>query len=237
VYVSNFGDNTVTPITVATNAAGPAIPVGAGPAGLAVNPNGTSVYVANFTDGTVTPITIATNTAGPAIRVGDTPQNVAFSPDGAIAYVVGDGDLQSVGGDGVTPIQTATKTVGTLTRTPIGTYEPVPFDIAVEPDQAPTAAFGVVRAPAGQSTQFDASASIANGAPIVSYQWSFGDGATATTTTTTTSHTFASAGNYKVKLTVTDAYGTSTKVVFTGRTVSRNGSKHAAVTVTVRIKT
>jgi YVTN family beta-propeller protein len=236
VYVANFGDNTVTPITVATNTAGAAIAVGAGPAGLAVNPNGTSVYVTNFIDGTVTPITVATNTAGPAIRVGDSPRSVAFSPDGAIAYVVGDGDLQSGVGDGVTPIQTATKTVGTLTRTPIGTYEPVPSDIAVEPDQAPTAAFGAVHAPAGHPTQFDASASIANGAPIVSYQWSFGDGATATTTTPTTSHTFAAAGNYKVKLTLTDAYGTSTKVVFTGRTVSRNGAQHAAITETIRIK-
>jgi len=49
-------------------------------------------------------------------------------------------------------------------------------DIAVEPDQAPTAAFGAVRAPAGQPTQFDASASIANGAPIVSY-YAVGTGA------------------------------------------------------------
>jgi hypothetical protein len=93
-----------------------------------------------------------------------------------------------------------------------------------------------VRSPTGQPTQLDASASIANGAPIASYQWSFGDGATATTTTPTTPHTYAAAGAHKVKLTLTDAYGTSTKVVFTGRTVSRNGSKLAAHTVTLRIK-
>jgi PKD repeat protein len=118
----------------------------------------------------------------------------------------------------------------------VGIYELRPVDIANLPDQAPAAAFSAVRGRAGQPTQFDASASVAHGAPIVSYQWSFGDGDSATTTTPTVAHAYAAAGNYKVKLTLTDAYGTSTKVVFTGRTVSRNGSKHAAVTVTVRIK-
>ncbi|HEX4489872.1 MAG TPA: PKD domain-containing protein [Acidimicrobiia bacterium] len=236
VYVSNYLGNSVTPITVATDTAGPAIPVGARPIGVAVNPNGRTVYIANSADNTVTPITVATNAAGPAIRVGLSPYSIAFSPDGALAYVAGLGTLHGDGSDGVTPIQTATNAVGARIPTTVGTYEPRPIDIATLPDQAPSAAFSAVRGRAGQPTQFDASASIANGAPIVSYQWTFGDGSSAAATTPTVAHTYAVAGNYRVRLTLTDAYGTSTRVVFTGRTVSRNGSKHAAVTVTVRIK-
>jgi hypothetical protein len=40
---------------------------------------------------------------------------------------------------------------------------------------------------------------------------------------------YAATGSYKVTLTVTDAAGTSTRRVFTGQTVSRNGGPQAKV--------
>jgi PKD repeat protein len=51
---------------------------------------------------------------------------------------------------------------------------------------------------------FDGTGSTDDGT-IVSYAWSFGDGATATGATT--SHTYGAAGNYTVTLTVTDDVG------------------------------
>jgi YVTN family beta-propeller protein len=79
-YVTNYGDGTVTPITVATNTAGTPITVGSNPLGVAVTPDGKTAYVTNGGDGTVTPITVATNTAGTPITVGSYPLGVAVAP-------------------------------------------------------------------------------------------------------------------------------------------------------------
>jgi uncharacterized delta-60 repeat protein len=57
----------------------------------------------------------------------------------------------------------------------------------------------------GDPLSFDASGSSDPYAPIVSYSWSFGDGATATGAST--SHSYAAAGRHKVTLSVTDTNG------------------------------
>jgi len=48
-----FGDGTVSVIDTATNTVIDTINDGAGPAGVAVSPDGTSLYVSNLTDGNV----------------------------------------------------------------------------------------------------------------------------------------------------------------------------------------
>ena len=48
VYVTNFNDNTVTPIGTATNTPGTPIPVGQEPLGVAITPDGKTAYVANI---------------------------------------------------------------------------------------------------------------------------------------------------------------------------------------------
>jgi PKD repeat protein len=58
----------------------------------------------------------------------------------------------------------------------------------------------------GDTLFFNASASIApSGRSVVSYDWTFGDGGTASGATV--SHSFATAGSYRVTLTVTDSRG------------------------------
>jgi len=95
----------VTPISTATNTAGPPIPVGRFPDAIAITPNGKPAYVANGDGtGTVTPITTATNTAGPPITVGNDPRAIAITPNGKTAYVANQGS------DTVTPISTVTNT-------------------------------------------------------------------------------------------------------------------------------
>ena len=101
-YVS--GNNSVTPINTATNTPGTPIPVGNGPEGVAITPDGKTAYVADFSSGAVTPIDTATNTAGTAIPAGSQREDAAINPGGTTAYF---------SGNGVTPINTTTDTAGT----------------------------------------------------------------------------------------------------------------------------
>jgi len=71
-------------------------------------------------------------------------------------------------------------------------------------NEAPTASF--TTATDGLAVTVDASASTDADGTIASYAWEFGDGATATGKTPA-AHTYASAGTYTVKLTVTDDKG------------------------------
>jgi PKD repeat protein len=74
-------------------------------------------------------------------------------------------------------------------------------------EASPLASF-VVSTPgliAGQPVSFDGSASSDPGGTITGYSWDFGDGAHASGATPT--HTYAKAGSYTVRLTVTDAEG------------------------------
>jgi YVTN family beta-propeller protein len=173
---------------------------------------------------TVTPIDTATDTAGSPISVGSQPEGVTVAPNGQTVYVANYGDGT------VTPIDTATGTAGNPISVGSG-----PDGIAITPDQGPVASFDATPAPAGQATAFDASASTAPGAPISTYKWNFGDGHSATTTVPQTDHVYTAAGSYDVTLTLTDADGTSTKEVFTGQTLSRNGTAGAKTTQSVSI--
>jgi PKD repeat protein len=77
---------------------------------------------------------------------------------------------------------------------------------------APTAVFTFVPAAALTFTdvRFDGSGSTAGlGAMITNYLWDFGDGATGTGVTPT--HQYSAAGNYLVRLTVTDSQGLSSQ--------------------------
>lgn len=74
--------------------------------------------------------------------------------------------------------------------------------------QPPTAAFTAT--PTDLAVAFDASASAPTGsATITGYSWNFGDDS-ATASGATASHTYAAAGTYTVKLTVTDSNGLAT---------------------------
>ena len=86
-YITNADDDTVSVITTATNTVEDTVPVGDGPRGVAVTPDGARVYVANALSGTVSVIATATNTVEDTVPVGDAPGGVAVTPDGARVYV------------------------------------------------------------------------------------------------------------------------------------------------------
>jgi PKD repeat protein len=80
---------------------------------------------------------------------------------------------------------------------------------AVTPNQPPTAAFG--SSCTWLDCTFDASASADTDGTVASYAWDFGDGQTGTGQTP--SHTYALAGDYTVKVTVTDDKGATAYVI------------------------
>jgi predicted alpha-1,2-mannosidase len=104
-YVSNYSDNTVTPVDTRTDTAGPPIPVGAGPDGMIVA--GGDLFVANNNSNNVTVIDTTTNAVIKTIPVGSIAADVAATPDGTTVWVTnfGDGTVQ--------PIDVATLTAGT----------------------------------------------------------------------------------------------------------------------------
>jgi YVTN family beta-propeller protein len=104
VYVANRPSSTgwVTPISTATNTAGPRINVGVNNV-MAAAPNGKTIYVLDLHSNTVIPVSTATDRAGPPIKVADYPFAITFMPDGKIAYVLSEDDR-------LTPIMTATNT-------------------------------------------------------------------------------------------------------------------------------
>ena len=124
-YITNLGSNTVSVIDTKTNKVTATIPVGAGPLGVAVSPDGSKVYITNDNDnpGTVSVIDTATNTVTATIPVGVAPVGVAVSLDGSMVYVA------NFGSGTVSVITTATNTV--IATIPIG---PSPEGLAVTPD-------------------------------------------------------------------------------------------------------
>ena len=75
-YITNFSDNTVSVLDTASNAVLATVPVGSGPYGVAVTPDGARVYVANRNSGNVSVIATASNTVLATVGVGAAP--VAF---------------------------------------------------------------------------------------------------------------------------------------------------------------
>jgi PKD repeat protein len=74
-----------------------------------------------------------------------------------------------------------------------------------------------------QTVTLDASRSHDLDGSIVSYKWTFGDGATTSKTVPTTTHVYTEDGTYTIRLTVTDNSGktdTGTKIITVRRTTS-----------------
>jgi YVTN family beta-propeller protein len=91
-YVANVYGNTVAVIDTRTQRVdGPPIPVGNGPVGVAVHPDGSRVYVANNVSGTVSVIDPASRLVVHIIvEVGRGPTGLAVTPDGAFLFVAND---------------------------------------------------------------------------------------------------------------------------------------------------
>ena len=195
------------------------IAVGSEPYGVAITPDGSKALVANSASGSVSVVATATNQVTGKILVGGEesgPYEVAITPDGKTAYVAiyETGEIRQIN------LQT-----DQVTGAPIAVAAEGPFPLAITPDQSPTAAFTPPAATILQPTPFSSAGSSDPDGTISSYAWAFGDGATGTGVETT--HTYATAGEYSVKLSVVDNEGCGEAEVFTGRTAYCSGAASA----------
>lgn len=114
-YVVNKGGHSITPVTVATNTPGTAIPLPGLGIQMEISPDGSKGYVAvagSVND--VVPINLTSTpvTAGSPVKfpANTQPHWIAFTPDGRTAYVVGNGNST------VTPITVASDKPGTAIK-------------------------------------------------------------------------------------------------------------------------
>ncbi|QDP95167.1 PKD domain-containing protein [Microlunatus elymi] len=127
-------------------------------------------------------------------------------PDGSIAgyaWDFGDGSTSTDAKPSHSYSADGTYTVALTVTDNQGKTDVVKHDVTVKANQKPVAAFTPTTD--GLKVSVDASASSDPDGTISSYAWDFGDGATDTGKTAT--HTYAAAGDYTVKLTVTDNDG------------------------------
>lgn len=227
-YVTNSNAEEVIVVDTQTNQASPTtIGVGGDPLAIAVSPDGTRAYVANRNSNDVSVIDTQTSRVLTSIQVGQAPSAIAATPDGARVYVADQ--------DGADVSVIDTKTNQVLAGTPIemgATFRP--GSLAITPDQGPIAAFKVpARLRLGAPLHPDASASHDPDGTVTAFNWDFGDGTKAAGQRP--EHRFSAPGAQKVTLTVADNEGCSTSQVFTGQTVSCNGSAAAEVSRSVKV--
>ena len=230
------------------------VTVGESPLDVAISPDGKRAFVIYGGTGalptggisvlnlTTTPMSV--QTLHVPIMEGFVPNSIAITPDGKKAVVTRADvvfDEQNV----LPAIPSSPSLPDVLffdlTTDPISIIS-TPFfdiddceDVAITPDQAPTARFTFTMK--GSKVTFCAASSTSPIGSIASYKWDFGDGHTLTTTNPVVTHKYHDLPKCKshkssdkpimVTLTVTNTAGTSTDVTFTGRTVSNNGGSSA----------
>jgi DNA-binding beta-propeller fold protein YncE len=203
-------------------------PVGQQPLSLTVNPNANELYVTNFGENTLSVIQLKHNLyTQTTLSVGKGPIAMAVAPDGKMGYVVNATDRT------VLPIDLATHIV--LSPKQINNSL---SHIVITPDQSPIAKFAATF-DRFLSFNFDASMSKSPIGKILEYIWVFEPPSepdfSATTRNPLITHQFGTPGSYPVTLTVINSAGTSTTQVFTGKTMSRNGSPLAKTVETVSV--
>jgi DNA-binding beta-propeller fold protein YncE len=227
--------------------------VGNRPIDIAITPDGKKAFVTcvgsnsqilgntpgiAVLDLTTTPVSVET----PLVPLSFAPRRIAIDPDGKKAVVTAGFSLRSSQAEeaiavlrtnsGVSILDLTTSPISVISTNPF--VIPAPTDVAITPDQAPTARFTSERD--GDKVTFNASSSTSPIGEIAKYKWNFGDGHKKTTTSPIVTHKYHDLPNLKshdgdkpimVTLTVTNTAGTSTDVTFTGRTVSNNGGPSA----------
>lgn len=215
-YVNNQDDASVSVIDTQSRQTVGTIPVGEAPWGLALTPDGTRLYVSNYADATVSVIdTQSRQTVGDPIPTGEDPYELAVTPDGKAVYVANYRGEEE--GEGVTVIDTRTNQASSIDVTG------GPWQVAIVPDQSPTASFSAAATKQPLTLAFSGLGSTDPDGTIARYDWGFGALALPNGGPTPT-HVFPQAGTFPVRLTVTDNEGCSVGMVFTGRTAHCSGS-------------
>jgi 6-phosphogluconolactonase len=255
LYVADQSASEIAAFSIAADGALTVVPgspfaSSAGALGISVSPDGKHLYTSSSeNDGQgVEPLSAFSIAADGALTaVAGSPfssggfhaNSVAVSPDSRYLYVSNYGVFEWKGNEPtdstVSALSIASdESLSAIRGSPFATSY-APTELAVSPDEGPVAAFSPTPVPASDPSTFNASASSDPDYPLASYKWDFGDGDTETTSSATTTHTYAAAGGYTATLTVTDEAGCSMTQVFTGQTVSCNGSSQAQISQQVTV--
>lgn len=93
-YVGVFNDNAVAVVDTGTNRVVAAIPIPAGPHGLAISPDGRRVYASSDGASSLSVISTMTDRVVSTIEVGKSPHGLAITPDGREVLVAVYGESQ-----------------------------------------------------------------------------------------------------------------------------------------------
>jgi len=199
-----------------------ALPIGEA-TGIALTPDGKELFLTGTADKLVV-VDSATGRRIEEVEAGFLPKEVTISPDGKQAFVA---DLLT---SEIRVIDTRTfKKVAPSILLPGSS----PCQVAITPDQSPTAAFTApTTVTAGAPAAFDGAASTDPDGSIASWGWAFGDGATASGESVV--HAYKAAGGYEAQLSVVDDEGCGEEMVFTGRTAYCSGSAPAVQPMIVK---
>jgi YVTN family beta-propeller protein len=200
------------------------VPIGSSAGEVTLAPDGKTALVSQWLAESVSLVDLRTGVLIKEILVSQDPGMVALTPDGRFGYVV-------------LPLPEHIRVIDTQTLEAVG--PPIAMsggvsEIAIAPDQSPTAAFTSANATATVPTTFDGAGSTDPDGSVASYSWAFGDGGTATGISPL--HTYAASGTYNASLSVLDNEGCGVEEVFTGRTAYCSGSPLAKVTHPVEAK-
>lgn len=185
---------------------------------VAVSPDGETAWVTAAAGEFIPVVDLRTGVVIEDIPSSGGLSGIALTPSGELAYVL-DG---SADGIRVFDTQTFEEAGPPIYRAGLNAA-----DIAIAPDQSPTAAFTAPSATADASATFTGAASTDPDGSVVSWNWAFGDGFTDSGVIAT--HAYASPGSYGAKLSVLDNEGCGEALVFTGRTAYCSGNVGANV--------
>jgi 6-phosphogluconolactonase (cycloisomerase 2 family) len=243
LYTANADGQSVSAFSVAASGAlaslgAPVDTGGTDPTRLAVTPSGNHLYASNSNSANVSTLAIsaagAVSTVGtPTATGGNFPGSLAVTPNGSFLYAGLFGPDRVAGfetGDGAS--------LAAISGSPFASGIDGPSGLAITPDQGPTARFTVARRKKPKRVRFDGTGSTDPDGTVTEWAWDFGDGKTSAMGSgggddPTVGHKYAKKGVYTATLTVTDNEGCSTAQIFTGQTVSCNGSGAARARMAV----
>jgi PKD repeat protein len=171
---------------------------------LAEKPNGSGGYTQSVVDtGLSQPSAVAVDASG-NVFIADTGNNrvVVDKPNGSGGYTqrLVDGGLSS-------PEGVAVDGSGDVFIADTGKNRVVEHSAV-----APTALFTSAQTPGSLTVAFTDASTVAGPATITGWSWNFGDDSSASIPQQSPSHTYASAGTYTVRLTVTDSTGETSTI-------------------------
>lgn len=239
LYVANAISDTISRFAVGaggTLGTASAQPAGGAPVSIAITPGGSRLVAGLRDDSRIAAFSIGPAgsllpVAGSPFATVTAPAALAVAPGGSNVYATATGGPE-VAAHSLSP----SGALGSVAGSPFpdGSAGHGSGSVAITPEQAPQASFSFAE-PTQRDlvVDFDASASADPDGEIASYSWDFGDGTSATRSDPAAPHVYESPGRYTATLSVLDAAGCGSDVVFTGQTAFCNGGPGAIASAEV----